>query len=568
MDESFRYRGIVYVSFLLITLLTFFDDAGTTSFDYLSTPWLDMTASVITFSAPACEGFSLLQASSQRSLWTSPAQENVTFSSAPSDVIVIAGRWQTNLMLLVLSVVACCLAFSLPCLSNFASRLHRDDSSVSDRGDLITTHDSEYGEVHEDESDAGDWQVDDLVPDLFQGISARSVGQDVPAAEEDMKDRVTKKIEETYSSGKLLKSIVVALAEFWGALAIMYWSLLNNDKDIMDCKTYRDKESHNVFVSHACRYTLACLRGFPILAANMILVLMIRVLVQTRLYYSLLKEQRCLDFANIPFMHTIWPWACGFSMFQGALHFVLKCYLDTGFDFAHVGFDIEMYLRLLRKFVLPGLIFFSFLGRYADIENVLVPFNRLVELDYTDGTENQRHCIWLTNIFAMNERVLAFDARHRDVIGAAYVEVGKAPTIQDVIKNIIEHYDKSHETWSKRKHRSWGLFRSMWPSALLLDRRLDWQDSDTRAWLIAFVILVIGCALASCISIIVFFTYGGVFSLIRMVFSGKIERVDTETMLDHVVLVCHGLLILSFLHRAARNMHYHAVRSSQFGNVI
>merc|ERR1719440_715569 len=92
----------------------------------------------------------------------------------------------------------------------------------------------------------------------------------------------------------------------------------------MDCPDFSRKTPQSVFVGHACFYTVACLRGFPILAANMVLVLMIRILVQTRLYYSMLKMGYVLDFANSPVMRTIWPWACGISMFQGFLHFVLK----------------------------------------------------------------------------------------------------------------------------------------------------------------------------------------------------------------------------------------------------
>ena len=125
---------------------------------------------------------------------------------------------------------------------------------------------------------------------------------------------------------------------------------------------------------------------------------------------------------------------------------------------------------------------------------ILRTLNRICEHDLT---KDKRDCPWLSNIHVLNERLLAFDARHRDVVGATEHAIGKAPTINDIVQNMLDKYDNAYKYWSNRKHRNWGLFRSMWPASVFLDRRLDRRDRETRAWLTVFAILVAGCSLVS-----------------------------------------------------------------------
>merc|ERR1740117_1660604 len=167
----------------------------------------------------------------------------------------------------------------------------------------------------------------------------------------------------------------------------------------------------------------------------------------------MLELKVAIDFANMPVMRTMWPWLCMLSMFQGGCHFLLKAIFDPDLV------ATEMYLRLVRKFVLPGTIFFSFLLRYADIENTLVPLNRIVEQDYH---KHNRQCPWLSQLQGMNERVFSFDARHRDVVGLVQEKLGKPPTVRDIVQNMVDNYDHAYRFWEQRDHRSWGLFRSMW----------------------------------------------------------------------------------------------------------
>merc|ERR1719305_1675648 len=101
----------------------------------------------------------------------------------------------------------------------------------------------------------------------------------------------------------------------------------------------------------------------------------------------------------------------------------------------------------------------------------------------------------------MKERVIAFDVRHRDVYADTLTEVGRSPTLEDIYQNILKNYGAAREVWHTRMHRSWGFFRSLWPASLLLDRRLDRTDPETKSWLIVSSILMFGCGLISLLSI-------------------------------------------------------------------
>jgi len=253
-------------------------------------------------------------------------------------------------------------------------------------------------------------------------------------------------------------------------------------------------------------------------------------------------------------------------MIQGGLHFALKAHFEPD------NITAEFYYRLVRKFVLPGTIFFSFFFRYASIENTLVPLNRIVEKDYC---RNDRNCPWLSKVQGMNERVFAFDARNRDVVGLTMEKLGRAPTINDIVKSMVGNYEVAYEIWEKRQHRSWGLFRSMWPGSVLVDRRLDRQDPETFAWLVVFLIMLAGCALVSCFSLYFLFqtadhgwlTFVDHLQHITDFVTGKIKSIDTESSLANTVLLFHAVVIVLFLYRTVRSMFHFAIEKSEFTSV-
>lgn len=404
-----------------------------------------------------------------------------------------------------------------------------------------------------EESDAGDWLVDE----------SWKFGQDDAPVDYDP-EGIPKYVEAHFGSWSLLITVLGALAQFWGALAFMYWSLLHQGGELMDCDAYPASGSHYFFVTHTCHYTRACLQGFPVLAANMVLVLMVRTLLQTRFYYSMLRLCNLVVYQNVPVTYTLWPWFIAFSMFQGSLHFVLKAYFDPE------DIHIFMWLRLVKKFALPGAIFFIVLFRYADVENTLVPLNHIAELEVTTEQDTSP---WLANMKILNERVIAFDVRHRDVYSDTVADLGRLPGLNDIVQNIMTNYESAKGVWSTQIHRNWGLFRSMWPAALMLDRRLDWNDQETRSWLLVASVLVVASSITSLLSVfsLLSSTSRGSWIILganmQSVITGQ-KWTHTACVLGLVTIVGHALMLLGLLYYTVLNMFYFSFSQAEIDRTV
>jgi hypothetical protein len=399
--------------------------------------------------------------------------------------------------------------------------------------------------VEDGESSGGSSADLDWHPLRSMGLSQVLMPSENPNKDEDIREY----IEKQNSSWQLFFRAMGAIAQVWGVLAFMYWSLLTNQGELMDCLAH----PHGRFVGHLCTYTHACLRGFPILAVNVTLVSMIRMLIQTRMYYSLLQRGYVLDFADTGIMYTQWPVVFGLSMLQGGVHLLLKMYYEPNPD--------TTFIELARKFVVPGTIFLSFFLRYAEIENTLLPLNRIAERDYN---KDDRTLKFTSKLQAMNERVIAFDARKRDVIGDVGEDLGRAPKLDDIFASLIETYDEAAERfYSAKRHYRWGLFRSLWPASLLVDRRLDFQDPKTRSWMLAIMTYFSICSVVAVGSTCFF-----VASIYRNFHMGWLHQntspedyTVTETLLANAVLMIHAFLLIFFFHRAIRGMFYFEIHT-------
>lgn len=407
-------------------------------------------------------------------------------------------------------------------------------------------------EADEDSDDAGDWQP----------LESMGLGLLVAEAPDD-NNSIWQFVEETNTSWILFFRVMGHLAQVWGMLGLLYWSLLLRDDELMDCLAH----PHGKFVSHLCMYTHSCLRGFPILAANVSLVMMIRILVQNRVYYSLLHLGHVLDFADSRIMHSSFPWIFGLSMLQGGAHLVLKMRFDPN------PIVLDSYVSLVKTFVVPGAIFVSFFLRYTEIENTLIPLNRLIERDYKKGLDEDDEVVSgdlpvLSTLKALNERVLCYEARNRDIVGSTMENLGRAPKLDDILRNILETYSESSKMfYTRKKHNAWGFFRSLWPAAVLVDKRLDSGDPKTRSWLITFGIIAFGSILVSFFSICFFLS--SIYRNIKLGYkyhgelstSGIGSYVVTETALGNLVLSAHAFYVLFFIHKTIRGMFYFEIQT-------
>lgn len=248
------------------------------------------------------------------------------------------------------------------------------------------------------------------------------------------------------------------------------------------------------------------------------------------------------------------------SMTLGSLNLLLKMIFDPE------PIDLARYGRLIHKFIIPGGVFLTMFYRYTDLDSLLVPLNVLVERDCSNST---RRLPQIASLQALDEVVLAHDARWRDVVGHSMDKVGKRPTLCDVVQNILDTYDHASEDYSNWKRsnprEAWGFFKSLWPAALLLDPRLDYsEDKKTRDWRYVIGSLLVLCIVILFISLMFFVASVRRYLELRthIGIAAPYRGYLTEIWLAISVLAVHFAVILFFIERTIQGMFFFAIKAA------
>lgn len=258
------------------------------------------------------------------------------------------------------------------------------------------------------------------------------------------------------------------------ALAIVYWTLLMKHEYMMAC----DGRIHSTVSVYACEYTKAYIRAFPLLAANVSLIVGWRVLLQQRVYYGMLKAGGLLDFTNVRAAKDPLVIILAVSLVHGLAHFVLKfstAWFSASSDafFEHRKLEQEMQVTF-SKFLVPCFIFMAFFYGSYDVEKTLIPLSKYFE---EDPEYAQRA---LGRMKHLEEHVVRYEVVSRDVVGA----VGDRPTVQKVYHRLIDSYATAKDEYPKKQDSSgifeWRLFYTLWPASLLVDPRLE--DAGSRSF--------------------------------------------------------------------------------------
>lgn len=384
---------------------------------------------------------------------------------------------------------------------------------------------------------------------------------------EDTKEDLNVYLKREYASPMLGLRVLQSLAKVWSFLGLLYWSLFWKSEELMECFYHE----HGLYVTHLCTFTSACLRGFPLVAVNLTIILMIKNLLQRRVYYCMLSLGYIVRFAEVNIFKEIVPWLLVFSMGMGGLHLVVEMIYEGG------GFTT--YATLLRSFVIPAGLFIQFFFDRAPIQNTLMPLNRFIERDYPqkgkvgDRSRRYQH---LGKLQDLDEHVLAFQARHFDIVG----DTPDAPGNKDgkkalaaVMNYIIQTYDKASERYDKKRDQyhevkglralfkmKWGFFKSMWPANVLCDPRLDWDDKETREWKLVFNTLLV-LSFVMYIFSVCFFAHS-IWRNIQIRNDVLAKRGDvvmgiTGIWIAIVVLVLHFLAVFIFLYRTFSSMYHY-----------
>jgi len=276
-------------------------------------------------------------------------------------------------------------------------------------------------------------------------------------------------------------------AKQFSALIVIVMQVFTSYKYLMTC----DTRQVGFLAGCACEYTKAYVRCFPLLAILVSIFVTSRNVLQTRVFYVFLKRRSLVLFDNFKplkdplFLILVW------CMSQAFLHFVI--------DIFH-AYSISLNPKQLRKnvgtmgsdefmasvtsvaifYIMPSVFFLIFLYNSYDVEEYLMPFCRY----FDDDAEAAQKAI--ADFKFIDEKSLAA------FITADEEFESKTETSAVVYDQIIlkTSRDKSklpssapvtHVRISPGEGLTvWRLITTSWPAKLLLNPRL--QDEDSKCF--------------------------------------------------------------------------------------
>jgi len=224
------------------------------------------------------------------------------------------------------------------------------------------------------------------------------------------------------SSLKLLSLVAVGAANRFLYLVLISFEVLYSKDHLMSC----DPTTKGMNTALVCEFTKQCVRFFPVLGLVVLVLAANRMLLQKRIFYRVLKRGALVDFDNVnPFTDPIFC-ILVMDLLFAVLHFLLMLW-DVGGLSSFVGelakFDTLLSSRestssgdsisiedlrnheamarmelLATFYVIPAVVFMSFLYMSYDIERALVPLSKFIEEDVEEAK------LQLARLVVLNER--------------------------------------------------------------------------------------------------------------------------------------------------------------------
>jgi len=324
----------------------------------------------------------------------------------------------------------------------------------------------------------------------------------------------------------LFLNAAIIIGKNLAALLLLFWTLLRGPaakKNLMHCNPM-ELTTFQVF---GCEYTKAFMRAFPLLAGCVTLGIAMRVMVQQRVYYGLLKAGGLLDFKNVEAWRDPLLLVLVFSMLHAIAHFTLKLH-ELVLSGAAVHEELQ---QVAINFIAPYVVFMLFLYGSNDIELLLVPLNKFVEED----PEYARKA--LTSMVYLDEDVVRTDVLSRDVVGDALED---APSIEAVYREVIRAYPEAKAGMLPQEDGfiQFYLQASLWPARMLSDARLS--DEKTSSFRLMFHIFLAFCLLVQVMVFCLFFQQAVLKDLYYDVYFGG-QRMD---VVSAIVLLAHAAFVV------------------------
>lgn len=338
---------------------------------------------------------------------------------------------------------------------------------------------------------------------------------------------------------------VVAMLKNVAGLMMLYWVLISQKEYLMAC----DTRKHPFSVVLGCEYTKAFLRGFPLLGASISIVVAMRVMLQQRVFYGLLKLGGLLDFKNVDAYKDPIMWLLGMSLLHGMGHFGLKLYYQ---EVEHLS-ELQM---ISQKFMVPAFIFMAFFYTSYDVEKTLIPLSKYVEEDCEYAKRTLGH------IHFLQEDVVREEVMTTDMVSHA-----SHPRIKEVYKAIISRYHRVSEGFEAKSKFccccEFRLFHAMWPATILMDSRLTDNDSISyRRMFLCFAFL------ACIIQLLIFVAFG--YQVYHDIWIDVYHEHEYEDMGSFFVMLFHLCMVfwllsvslhVAFSQCFARRKQHHSVHN-------
>lgn len=308
------------------------------------------------------------------------------------------------------------------------------------------------------------------------------------------------------------------------ALSLVLVQIYRSENLMMSCDTR--KAEITMIIGVMCEYTKAYTRCFPLLAVVVSLIVASRMMLCQRMYYKMLKKGAVLDYKDVfpgndsLFLLLAWSAVNAFS------HFVMELSMEHPLNAETVRklMQSEPVLQariheVASLYVFPSIVFMAFLWTAYDVETRLLPLTKYF------GEDPQRARQLLSSVKFLDESVAACIVKQHEI---EFVDTdGRELTTDEVFTRFVTrcHYFRPAVVYvlegspSKGKRRVTGdqkefaallegddalqqfsyvhLISEMWPGRLLLDHRLQDQDSAN------FRLYWLGCSAAAILTMIV-----------------------------------------------------------------
>lgn len=237
--------------------------------------------------------------------------------------------------------------------------------------------------------------------------------------------------------------------------------------------------------AYPCEATKAFARSFPLIAASISMATASRFILQSRLFYHLIRRGALLDYDNYRAVGDTLALVLAICFLCSLLHFVLDLCLppfNTWEKLSDVG----------TVYIAPCCVFWVLFDSLSDVERHFVPLTRFYEDDPA----------WAKAHLAKSEMYQEATVKRSAEAGRTALRAAHGRS-EYTLDELLDETLKASEVHSPQHGAeaihgrlpqvNLTLLKGLWPARLLLDQRLSDQESTNfrRAWLSFNVLFVL-----------------------------------------------------------------------------